>query len=88
MVDEDHEFFAGGLLVHNCVIGALAVITDESKAIAQQAMRIATDPARRAAYAQLASNRSRVTARDANGNPLATLPPHMRRSVRAMFPGQ
>ena len=70
------------------VIGTLAVITDESKAIAQQAMRIATDPARRAAYAQLASNRSRVTARDANGNPLATLPPHMRQAMRAMFPNQ
>jgi phage terminase large subunit-like protein len=64
------------------VQGALAIITDESKAVAQQAMRISSDPDRRAAYAQLATNRNRVTARDARGQQLSTLPPHMRASLR------
>ena len=71
-------------LVH----ASTAVLTDASKAIAQQAMRISTNPDRRAAYAAIAANRSRVTAKDAQGNPLATLPPHMRQSMRAMFPNQ
>ena len=70
--------------------GVTAILTDESKAIATQAMRISSDPARRAAYAQLAASagRGRVTARDARGNQLATLPPHMRAALRAAFPNR
>ena len=68
------------------VQGVTAILTDESKAIASQAMRISSDPDRRAAYAALAAGagRGRVSARDARGNQIANLPPHMRRSLRAL----
>ena len=76
-------------LVHGC----LAFLSQEvATKIAPAPIRVSSR-SRRAPRIPIGSpleglSRSGVTARDASGRQLDSLPPHMRRSVRVMFPGK